>query len=93
MWIIFIFLLAGIIIGFIFRKRTRAITFSAKTTTFAVFLLIFFLGVSVGQNDSVLSALGNLGGQAILLSAGSILGSLVFAGVLYFFAFRGLHEK
>ncbi len=93
MWIIFVFLLAGIIVGFIFRNQTKLMTFSAKATTLAVFLLIFFLGYSVGKNDSVLSALGNLGGQAILLSTGSILGSLIFAGVLYFFAFRGLHEK
>ncbi len=93
MWIIFVFLLAGIIVGFIFRSQTKLMTFSAKATTFAVFLLIFFLGYSVGQNDAIVSALGELGWQAILLSSGSILGSLIFAGALYFFAFRGLHEK
>lgn len=93
MWIIFIFLIAGILVGFIFRNRPKTIVFSSQATAWAVFLLIFFLGLSVGQNDAVVSALGELGWQAILLSSGSILGSLIFTGVLYFFAFRGLHEK
>jgi len=93
MWIIFIFLIAGIFVGFIFIKHKTMIAFSAKSTPLAVFFLIFFLGYSVGQNDQVMNTMGSLGWQALLLSLGSILGSLVLAGILYLTLFRSYHEK
>lgn len=93
MWIIFLFLLAGILVGFIFRKIATILTFSAKFTTLAVFFLIFFLGYSVGNNDHVMMTMGELGWQALLLSVGSILGSLALAGILYLTMFRSYHEK
>ncbi len=77
MWFIFIFLLAGVFVGFLFRDKNHVLASAQKATTWAVYLLIFFLGVSVGFNKTVMAALGTLGEQALALSVGSITGSVL----------------
>jgi hypothetical protein len=51
--------------------------------------LIFFLGVSVGANPAVVRGLGRLGLQALILSAGGILGSVLVARLVS----RAGHEE
>lgn len=43
----------------------------------AVCLLVFFLGVSVGGNETIVHALGTLGIQALILCLGGIIGSVL----------------
>jgi len=93
MWMIFLFLLTGVIIGFLFRNKHNVLKTAAKTTSWAVFLLVLFLGISVGGNKNVMSTIGVLGWQALITSVGSIAGSLLLSGIVYFFFFRDIHEK
>ena len=93
MWYIFLFLVAGVFVGFLFRRREKVLTSATKATSWAVVVLIFFLGVSVGDNQTVMSTLGVLGWQGLVISLGSIFGSIFFAGAVYLLFFRGIHEK
>ncbi len=93
MWYIFLFLVAGVFVGFLFRRKENLLLIATKTTTLAVIVLIFFLGVSVGDNRAVMSMLGTLGWQALVFSFGSIFGSILLSGAVYLLFFRGIHEK
>ncbi len=93
MWFIFLFLVTGIFVGFLFRQQKNMLATATKATSLAVIVLIFFLGISVGDNQKVMSTLGVLGGQALVISFGSIFGSVLLSGVVYLLFFRGIHEK
>lgn len=48
----------------------------------SVYLLLFFLGISVGNNPDVIENIPQLGWQAFLLSLGAVMGSVVFVALL-----------
>lgn len=77
------FLIAGIVLGFLLRREQRVLTLSGKVTAWSVYLLLFFLGTSVGVNETVMNILGQLGLQAIVLSGGGIVGSVVVSYFVY----------
>jgi hypothetical protein len=89
------FLVLGIGIGFIGRRRAAVLALADKVTHGAVYLLLFLLGVSVGLNKTVMSGLVNLGLQALLLSSGAVLGSVLVSMLVYNYFFRPAetHEK
>lgn len=94
MWIILGFLAAGMVLGYAYRRHTSLITTADKAMTWAVYLLLFLLGVSVGANDTVMSQLGQLGWQAAWLTVGSVAGSVFVAALVYRFFFQSLaYEK
>jgi hypothetical protein len=89
------FLVLGIGIGFIGRRWAAILALADKVTHGAVYLLLFLLGVSVGLNKTVMSGLVNLGLQALLLSSGAVLGSVLVSILVYHYFFRltETHEK
>ena len=93
MALIFLFLVGGMLVGFLLRRQTPILSLAQKATNVFIFALIFFLGASVGLNRVVMASLNNLGWQALVLSLGSILGSVLASGFIYFYYFRGLYEK
>lgn len=70
-------LLLGIGLGYALRRREWLIRFSGRIMGWAVYLLLFLLGLSVGDNQALLQALPQLGGQALLLAVGAVSGSLL----------------
>ncbi len=74
---ILLFLVAGVMLGHLFRTKTAILAVADKATIWSVFLLVFLLGVSVGANQTVIHALGGLGLQALVLSLGGIAGSVL----------------
>lgn len=81
MLIIFGFLVAGFICGFIFR-RVR-IKWVGKVTTLLVWLLLLFLGIEVGSNRELIRSLPSLGLEAAAVSVVAVLGSCVMAMLLW----------
>ena len=69
-------LLLGILIGACCRRVPQVEACAGPLMTSAVFLLVFCLGAAVGANRVVLGNLGRLGGQAVLLCTGGLIGSL-----------------
>ena len=61
-------LVAGIFLGYLIRKRRGLILAGARLTDAAIFLLLFFLGVSVGMNKQVVNNFSNIGLQSFLLT-------------------------
>ncbi|PWD98573.1 lysine exporter LysO family protein [Marinilabilia rubra] len=72
----------GIGIGIIFRKSEFFLKVTEKLVAIAVFALLFFLGVSVGSDPRIVNNISILGWQAVLLSSGAIIGSLLLARLM-----------
>jgi len=85
---VIVLLIAGILVGFLLRNYRRIIVLSAKLTDAAIFLLLFFLGVSVGMNQQVVSNFRNIGLQAVLITLLATLGSVLVTYLFYRLFFR-----
>ncbi|HSM58994.1 MAG TPA: LysO family transporter [Candidatus Sulfomarinibacteraceae bacterium] len=88
-------LVAGALIGLSLRGRQRAIKAIDTATGATIFVLLFLLGLSVGGNDTVMQALRQLGWQALVLSLGSVAGSVGLSVILYrrLFQTASAHEE
>ena len=90
---IFAFLLLGGIIGFVFRHKEPFLHVATKATNIIILIMIFFMGLSIGLNKHIVSSLSSLGWQALVLSAGSILGSILLSSIVYIVIFKKHYEK
>lgn len=81
MFIVIGFMVAGIVVGYLFRQYK--IRFIHRTILTLIWLLLFLLGLELGANDTVVRQFGNLGLEAFVLSVAATLGSVVFAGLLW----------
>lgn len=79
-------MLAGIAAGYLLRRRR--VPGLPGAITCLIWLLLFLLGWEVGSNGPLVEALPRLGGEALLLSAGGTLGSVVAAWALWRVAVR-----
>ncbi|HCX72844.1 MAG TPA: DUF340 domain-containing protein [Candidatus Cloacimonas sp.] len=86
------FLLLGLIIGFSLHKKQKIIQLNNKFIIYAIYLLLFLLGISVGSNPIIMTALPNLGITALLLTLAGLTGSLLLAWLLYKFFFQDYEE-
>ncbi len=77
------FLVGGTVLGMVLRRQKWILETADKATHWAIYLLLFLLGLSVGANETVMQSLGTLGWQAFLLSSGAVLGSAIAALVVY----------
>ena len=80
MFVILVFMFAGILLGYLLRKIRIGFINGAILTL--IWLLLFLLGVEVGYNDAVIRKFGTLGMEAILIAALATLGSIAGAGIL-----------
>lgn len=80
---IIVCLTIGIAAGYLLRKKNRLLSVSSRLASVAIYILLFLLGVSLGVNSNVLSQLPKLGGYALALAVLGILGSIIFAALLY----------
>lgn len=83
---IILVLFAGIIIGYFFRKKDTS--FLSMITTVFIWLLLFFLGISVGSNDALLNNILVLGWDAWVITFGALLGSLLLSKLVYIKFFK-----
>jgi len=84
------FLTTGMCCGFLLRRRSRLIRAADRLMAWCVYGLLFFLGVSVGVNETVVSQLGVFGVQGLVLAVGGIVGSVAAVYVLEVWLFRGV---
>ncbi|MFB9272813.1 MULTISPECIES: LysO family transporter [Flavobacteriaceae] len=73
----------GFILGYVLKNETKFILFSNKATTLIIYMLLFLLGIGVGLNKTIVSNMANIGLQAILITFGAVLGSLILAYITY----------
>ncbi len=86
------FLAVGICIGFFLRGKDRFIIAADKVTALAIYLLLFFLGISVGINEQVVNNIFLYGAKSLILSTGAIVGSVVFSYFIYLVFFREIER-
>jgi uncharacterized membrane protein YbjE (DUF340 family) len=91
---ILLFLAGGVLVGYLLRSRKNVLATASRATTWALYLMILFLGISVGTNEAVVRALGRLGLQALIISVGGILGSVLVGCIASRMLFgQRCHEK
>lgn len=83
MFTVISFMLGGVVIGALLRKRDCSWT--SKAITVLIWLLLFLLGVEVGGNKKIIAALPVLGLDAFAISVASTIGSCVCAWLLWKF--------
>lgn len=78
-------MVSGIILGYIFREKN--LKGVQKAITWAIFALLFLLGLSVGTNDQIMNNLDTIGMDAVIITLGAVIGSVLCAWGIYKFYF------
>lgn len=74
-------MLSGMAVGFLMRKlRLRVVP---HAVTVLIWLLLFFLGVEVGENPQVVGGIRELGLEALWLAMTGIAGTVLFSWALW----------
>lgn len=81
MYIVVIFMVLGLLLGY-FTDLKKYLKLIDKAYVFTVILLLFLMGVSIGNNKDLFSQFNVIGVEAILIAIFSIIGSVVFAYVI-----------
>jgi uncharacterized membrane protein YbjE (DUF340 family) len=85
---ILLILTAGILIGLLFIKKQKMHQINNHLLSWAIYLLLFLLGLSVGTNQEVIQNLGKIGYEAIAIAIASIFGSVLLSGLLFKLLFK-----
>lgn len=81
MLIVFGFLLAGVLAGYLLRRfRVKWI---GKVTMVLIWILLLLLGVEVGSNRQLIESLPTLGLEAAAVAVVSLVGSCLMAMLLW----------
>lgn len=88
MFIVILIALAGVAAGYALR-RVRLLQGVHHTITVTICFMLFVLGLSVGENAEIIRNLWRYGGQAVLISLASIIGSAIAAALLNRYVFHG----
>jgi len=83
----------GAIIGFLIRNRKSLVKYSGKLSMWMVYLLLFFLGIGVGMNETIISNFRKIGLYSLGISMFSIMGSILFAFFLYRLCFHNKQKR
>ncbi len=79
-------MLSGMAVGFLLRKRQLRIV--PHLVTVLIWLLLFFLGVEVGENPQVVNGITSLGLEALWLSLAGLAGTIAFSWALWRWVLR-----
>jgi len=89
---ILVIMSAGIVLGFILRKKRYVIMVFDKLTNLSIYLLLFLLGLSIGSNKLIINQFDKIGINAILLAVSGTGGSIILSYFAYKF-FKRDEEK
>ena len=80
-------MLTGMLLGYLLRKRD--LKKIHQIITLLIWLLLFILGIEVGSNEQIVKGLHTIGLEAVILTLGGTLGSIIAAWALW----RALYNK
>jgi uncharacterized membrane protein YbjE (DUF340 family) len=78
----------GIILGFFLKSKKKLVRLNDKLVTYAIYLLLFMLGISIGSNEQIMNSLSSLGLIALIVTIGGVLGSIVLGFITYRLFFK-----
>lgn len=87
MYTVISFMFAGIAIGYLLRKFSF-MRYLSLTISVTIYLLLLFLGITVGADKQIMDNLSLLGGEALFFSIMSTLGSVLAAWAVYVIFFK-----
>ena len=70
-------MLTGMLLGYLLRKRDLKKVH--PIITLLIWLLLFILGIEVGSNEEIIRGLHTIGYEAVVLTLGGTLGSVIAA--------------
>jgi uncharacterized membrane protein YbjE (DUF340 family) len=76
-------MIAGIVLGYFIRNRSPLVMLNDKLITWAIYFLLFVLGISIGANETIMKSLPALGLKALAITAGGVIGSILLAWITY----------
>lgn len=79
-------MLAGMLAGYLLRKRN--LNKIHKVITVLVWLLLFILGIEAGGNRQIIEGLYTIGLEAVVLTIGGTLGSVIAAWGLWRYLYK-----
>ena len=68
-------MLTGMLLGYLLRKRN--LSKIHKVITVLIWVLLFILGIEVGGNEQIIKGLHTIGLEAVILTIGGTLGSVL----------------
>jgi uncharacterized membrane protein YbjE (DUF340 family) len=74
----------GVAVGTICKKYHKIFSFSEILTSISLYLLLLFLGISIGNNSEMVSNMTQIGVKGILFALVAGLGSILFILPLYY---------
>ena len=80
-------MLTGILLGYLLWKRD--LKKIHQIITLLIWLLLFILGIEVGSNEQIIKGLHTIGLEAVILTLGGTLGSVIAAWALW----RALYKR
>ncbi|MFI3321963.1 MAG: LysO family transporter [Rikenellaceae bacterium] len=84
-------MLSGVAVGYLMRGKN--LKFVSKIIMCAIFLLLFFLGVSVGGNSDIMDNLATIGLDGLIISVVSLSGSCLGALIVYNKFFKQVNNE
>lgn len=89
---IILIILSGIIVGY-FVRNIAQIKYVSAAISIIIMLLLFFLGVSVGANEQVVNNFSSIGLDALLITLGATLGTILCSWWVYSVFFKRKDKK
>ena len=86
MLIIVAIMLCGLAVGSFLRKRNTR--FISHIITVLIWLLLFLLGIEVGSNPHIVNGIQTLGIEALVLTIGGAVGTILCAWLLWIYVSR-----
>ena len=92
MFYILAIMFVGIGVGYLLR-RWRGVEHVSTSTTITIMILLFVMGCEIGNNETLMSNLPTLGGEATVIAIAATLGSVVAAKIVYNRFFKAKTDK
>ena len=83
----------GVLTGIVLRNKPWLLGAASRLSDWLVCFLLFVLGVTIGVKSEVFENLASLGLESLLLTLGTILGSILAVFPVYVLIFRDRYEK
>ncbi len=72
---IFIYMAVGMIVGYLLRRHKELQHIISRLNIYIIYLLLFFMGWQVGNNETIIHNIAQMGGIAIVIAIASMAGS------------------
>ena len=91
MFVVIGLMFVGMLTGYFFKNIK--VTWIGKVITVLIWLLLFLLGIDVGGNQMIMSGLHTIGLDALVITIGAVLGSVIGARLLWNWINKDLKEE